>query len=95
MLQEQKQSVPYATMLNLLGRFGSLILSNPEDLTDKQKKVILDFIESCNKYEPPYARIKWKDKYLQYMIPEILKQNVKEPWDIPTHPTVNSGRVVV
>jgi len=82
MLEEQKQSVPYSTMLNLLGRFGSWILTNPEELTDKQKKVILDIVQECNKYEPPYARIKWKDKYLQYMIPDILKKNIKEPWKL-------------
>ena len=82
MLEEQRQSVPYSTMLNMLGRFGSWILSNPEELTDTQKKVIFDIIGECNNYNPPYARIKWKDKYLQYMVPEILKKNIKEPWKL-------------
>jgi len=82
MLEHQRQSVPYATMLNMLGRFGSWILTHPEELTDMQKKVILDIVEECNKYEPPYARIKWKDNYLQYMIPDILKKNIKEPWKL-------------
>ena len=80
MLGKQHQSIGYNTMMNLLGRFGCWILSNPEKLTEEQKKIILDIVEESNQYNPPYARIKWQDKYLQYMIPDILKKNIKEPW---------------
>jgi len=82
MLELQKQSVPYATMLNMLGRFGSWILTHPEELTDKQKQVILDIVQEVNKYQPPYSKVLWKDKYLEYMIPDILKENIKEPWKL-------------
>jgi len=82
MLKEQHQSVPYSTMLNLVGSFGSWVLSNPEELTDKQKEILLKIIEECNKYQPPYAKIRWKEKYLTYMVPEILKKNIKNPWEL-------------
>jgi len=82
MLEQQNQFVPYATMLNLLALFGSWILNNPEELTDKQKKVIIDLVQVNNKYEPPYNHFLWKEKYLGYMIPEILTKEIKEPWQI-------------
>ncbi len=80
MLEHQRQSVSYTAMFNMIGRFGGMILSHPEELTDKQKNAILKFIEESNDYTPPYARIKWSDKYLQYMVPKILDESVKEPW---------------
>lgn len=80
MLEEQNQYVPYSTMINMLGQFGSWILNNPEELTDKQKKVIIDIVEVNNNYQPPYSKVQWKDKYLGYMIPEILQKEIKEPW---------------
>ena len=80
MLEHQRQSVDYTTMLNMVGRLGTLVLSNPEELTDKQKSSILGFIEESNSYKPPYARIKWADKYFQHMVPKIIDKSVKEPW---------------
>ena len=80
MLVHQRQSVSYTAALNMIGRFGAMILSHPEELTDKQKNVILGFIEESNSYTPPYARIRWADEYLKHMIPKILDESVKEPW---------------
>jgi len=80
MLEEQNQYVPYTTMINMLGGFGYWIITHPEELTETQKKVIIDLVEDCNKYQPPYSKVKWADKYLAYMIPDILKKNIKEPY---------------
>jgi len=80
MLEHQKQNVPFTTMLNLLGGFGYWVLSHPQELTDIQKKIILDLVQECNKYQPPYSKVQWADKYLAYMIPDIMKGDIKEPW---------------
>ena len=82
MLEYQRQNVPYATILNLVGRFGSLVLSHPDKLTNEQKTIIKEYIEEANSYRPQYAQIKWSDKYLQYMVPKILDGIVKEPWKL-------------
>ena len=82
MLEYQRQNVPYATALNLVGRLGSLILSQPDKLTDEQKTIIKEFIEEANTYRPQYARVEWSDKYLQHMVPKILDEIVKEPWKL-------------
>ncbi len=90
MLEHQRQSVSYTATLNMIGRFGAMILSYPEELTDKQKNAILGFIEESNDYNPPYARIKWSDKYLQYMVPKILDESVKEPWETENKTTITN-----
>ena len=82
MLKHQNQSVSYTATLNLIGRLGALILSQPEKLTDEQKHIIRGFIEESNGYHPPYARIKWAEKYLEYMIPKVLDGTVNEPWEL-------------
>jgi len=90
MLGHQRQSVSYTAALNMIGRFGAMILSHPEELTDKQKASILEFIEEANSYKPPYARIKWSDKYLQHMVPKILDESVKEPWETENKTTITN-----
>jgi len=81
MLEHQRQSVSYTATLNMIGRFGAMILSQPDKLTNEQKTAILEYIEEANGYKPPYARIKWSDQYLQHMVPKILDESVKEPWE--------------
>jgi len=81
MLEHQRQSVSYTAALNMIGRFGAAVLSHPEELTDKQKTAILEFIEESNRYKPPYARIKWVNEYLKHMVPKILDESIKEPWE--------------
>ena len=82
MLEHQRQSVDYTSTLNMVGRLGTVILSNPEELTEKQKSLILKFVEEANNYKPPYARIKWADKYLQHMVPKIIDATIKEPHEL-------------
>ncbi len=82
MLKHQRQSVSYTATLNLIGRLGALILSHPEKLTDEQKTILHGFIEESNGYHPPYARIKWAEKYLEYMIPKVLDGTANEPWEL-------------
>jgi len=81
MLEYQRQEVSYATVLNMVSRFGLLILSKSDEFTEKQKSLIREYIEETSKYEPPYAKIRWKDEYLRYMIPKILDKTVNEPWE--------------
>jgi len=84
MLEHQRQSVSYTAALNMIGRFGATILSQPNKLTNEQKTTILEFIEEANRYKPPYAQIKWADEYLKHMVPKILDGTVKEPWEKET-----------
>jgi len=77
----QRQEIGYATIFNMVARLGSCVLTDPRDLTDKQKSRIREFIEETNKYEPPYAMIKWSDEYLRYMVPKIIDETVSEPWE--------------
>ena len=72
MLNEERQSIGYSTLLNMIARLGTIVLSQPDKITPEQKDLILGFIEESNTYKPPYAQIKWSDKYYQHMIPKIL-----------------------
>ncbi len=81
MLEVHRQSVDYTFMLNLTGRLGILILSNPDKLTTEQKTIILEYIEQSNSYRPPYGRIKWAEKYYSLMVPKLLDNSIKNPWD--------------
>ncbi len=80
MLKHERQSIGYSTMLNLIARLGTIVLSQPDKLTDEQKAMIIEFIEESNTYQPPYARIKWQDKFCQYMIPKIIRGDDLPGW---------------
>lgn len=80
MLEYEDQSVGYETLLNMIARLGTIVLSRPDKLTDEQKAMILGFIDESNSYKPPYARIKWSDKFYQYMIPKILQEKDIPSW---------------
>ena len=82
MLEQQNQSVSYTAALNLIGRMGALILSEPGKLTDEQKQIIHDYIDESNQYAPPYARIEWSDKYLSLMVPRILDGSANSPYEL-------------
>ncbi len=72
MMKNERQSIGYSTLLNMIARLGTIVLSQPDKLTDEQKEIIIGYIDESNQYDPPYARIKWADKYYQFMIPKIL-----------------------
>jgi len=80
MLEHQGQAVDYTTLLNMLARLGTMVLAQPNKLTDEQKSIILEYIAESNSYKPPYARIKWSDEYYRHMIPKILSEQVSNPW---------------
>ena len=82
MLIIQNQELGYTTVLNLLVEFGILLLSNPNELTDKQKSIIKEYIEESSKYNPPYSQRTWSDNYLQYLVPKLLDGTVKEPYEL-------------
>jgi len=84
MLKEEDQPIGYETLLSMLARLGTIVLSQPDKLTDEQKSMIIDFIEESNTYKPPYARIQWKDKYYQHMIPKILQRKDIPVWNEQT-----------
>jgi len=81
MLKEERQSIGYSTMLNMIARLGTMVLSQPDKLTSEQKSMIIEFIEESNTYKPPYARINWSVAYYQHMIPKILTQNDVPGWE--------------
>ena len=74
MMKNERQSIGYSTLLNMIARLGTIVLSQPDKLTDEQRQMIISYIEESNHYDPPYARIKWADKYYQFMIPKILTE---------------------
>jgi len=80
MLEHERQSIGYSTMLNMIARLGTVVLAQPDKLTSEQKTIILGFIEESNTYKPPYARIKWSDAFFRHMIPKILEQK-----DVPAY----------
>ena len=84
MLNEERQSIGYSTLLNMIARLGTIVLSQPDKITTEQKDLILGFIEESNTYKPPYARIKWSDKYYQHMIPKILQAQDLPHWQEQT-----------
>jgi len=74
MMKNERQSIGYSTLLNMIARLGTIVLSQPDKLTDEQRQMIISYIDESNHYDPPYARIKWADKYYQFMIPKILSE---------------------
>lgn len=81
MLIFQNQQVPYTTVLNLLVEFGILLLSNPGELTEKQKSIIIEYIKESTGYKPPHTIFTWSDKYKQCLVPKLLDGTIKEPFE--------------
>lgn len=82
MLKDQNQPLGYLTVLNILARLGTIVLSHPEKLTEEQKKLINEYIKEVMSYHPPYMKWEWSDKYLQNMVPKILDGSIKEPYEL-------------
>lgn len=81
MKDEHHQEVSYTTMLNLLTRFGVMVLMQPEKLTSEQKEFILECIKEANEYKLIYPKIRWSHEFEQHFIPKILGGSGKKPWE--------------
>ncbi len=81
MLKVHRQEVGYVTVLNLLTRFGVMVLMDPEKLTPEQKEFIKECINEANEYKPTYPKIRWSHEYERLFVPKLLDGNGKKPWE--------------
>jgi len=81
MRKEQHQEVSYTTLLSLLTRFGIMVLSKPDRLTQDQKDFIKECIVEANEYKPTYPKIRWSHEYEVHFVPKLLDGSGKKPWD--------------
>ncbi len=81
MRKEHHQEVHYTSMINLLTRFGIMVLMKPEKLTDEQREYILECIKEANDYEPTYPKIRWLHEFEVHFVPKILGDEHKKPWE--------------
>jgi len=81
MRREHSQEVSYTSLLNLLARFGVMVLMKPETLTLEQKEFIKECINEANEYKLIYPKITWVHEYERFFVPKLLDGNGKKPWE--------------
>jgi len=81
MMKDQGQPVSFSSVIDLTSKLGALILSHPEEFTEKQKSIILEYSKEPEEYSPPYNRNTWGRKYLQLRVPAVIKKEIRTPHD--------------